>query len=61
MSMYLSNDDANEPGAEVAEFIEADPMDDDEDDGPVDPRRRPSGSLPLPPGASDDDSHSSAG
>jgi hypothetical protein len=58
MSMYLSNDDANEPGAEVDEFIEAEPSKEDEA-APDDPRRRPSGSLPLPPSASGEASDSS--
>jgi hypothetical protein len=58
VSMYLSNDDAEEPGAEIAEFVEAELP--PQDEAPVDPTRRPTGSLPLPPSSPDAESDSSA-
>jgi hypothetical protein len=48
MTMYEPNPDVRPTGAEGAEFVEPGSEHDDiEEDGPVDPKARPSGSPPA--------------
>jgi hypothetical protein len=47
MTMYEPNPEVRPTGAEAEEFLDPSAMDEGEEEGPVDPKARPSGSPPA--------------